>query len=167
LISIINNTITFYCIFLVNIPSLIWNATGITVGGSNAGLAGTAAALLNYPYGVALDSSKSLYIADHRNNRIQQWLANASYGITVAGLPNGTAGASLVALNEPVAIVFDSSDNMYFTDRNNARVVFWPKGASSGTTVAGITVKTDGKCYFRTSNSCYLIRRGTRDDCRK
>jgi hypothetical protein len=137
------------------------------VGGSNAALAGATAALLNYPYGVALDSSKSLYIADHRNNRIQQWLANASYGITVAGLPNGTAGASSVALNEPVAIVFDSSDHMYLTDRNNARVVYWPKGASSGTTVAGITGRTEGKCQFRTPNSCYVVRKGTSEDCRK
>jgi sugar lactone lactonase YvrE len=94
--------------------------------------------LLSCPYGLTLDSSNSLYIADYSNNRIQK-LKNASTSTTVAGLANGISGASSTALSLPVSIVLDSSDNMYFTDRGNHRVVYWANGASSGTTIAGIT----------------------------
>ncbi|CAF1058431.1 unnamed protein product [Adineta steineri] len=115
-----------------------WNKTGITVAGASNGSAGKAANLLSQPYGTALGSSNSLYIADFANNRIQRWLINESNGTTVAGLSNATAGASSVALNMPVSVVLDSNDNMYFTDKINHRVVYWANGASSGTTIAGI-----------------------------
>ncbi|CAF1314718.1 unnamed protein product [Adineta steineri] len=116
-----------------------WNTTGITVAGASSGSAGTAANLLFQPYGTALGSLNSLYIADFSNNRIQKWLINASNGTTMAGLSNGTAGASSIALNLSASVVLDSNDNMYFTDRDNHRVVYWANGASSGTTIAGIT----------------------------
>ncbi|CAF0829287.1 unnamed protein product [Adineta steineri] len=116
-----------------------WNKTGITVAGASNGSAGTAPNLLSNPYGTALGSFNSLYIADFANNRIQRWLINGSNDTTMAGLSNATAGASSVALNIPVSVVLDSNDNMYFTDRNNHRVVYWANGASSGTTIAGIT----------------------------
>ncbi|CAF4125113.1 unnamed protein product [Adineta steineri] len=121
-------------------PSLHrWNTTGITVAGASSGSAGTADNLLFQPYGTALGSLNSLYIADFSNNRIQKWLINASNGTTMAGLSNGTAGASSIALNLSASVVLDSNDNMYFTDRDNHRVVYWANGASSGTTIAGIT----------------------------
>ncbi|CAF1158825.1 unnamed protein product [Adineta steineri] len=116
-----------------------WNAMGNTVAGASNGSAGKAANLLTSPYGTALGSFNSLYIADFINNRIQKWMINASNGTTVAGLSNATAGASSIALNLPVSVVLDSNDNMYFTDRNNHRVVYWANGASSGNTIAGIT----------------------------
>lgn len=116
-----------------------WNSTATTIAGMATGTAGTAANQLNYPYGLALDSSNALYIADYQNNRIQKWLSGATTGITVAGLSNGTAGASSTALKFPVAIELDSTGNMYFTDRGNHRVMYWANGASSGTTIAGTT----------------------------
>ncbi|CAF1158353.1 unnamed protein product [Adineta steineri] len=121
-------------------PSLYrWNVTGITVAGASSGSGGTADNLLSRPYGTALGSFDSLYIADFNNHRIQKWLINESNGTTVAGLSNGTAGASSIALNLPTSVVLDSNDNMYFTDRDNHRVVDWANGASSGSTIAGIT----------------------------
>ncbi|CAF1318675.1 unnamed protein product [Adineta steineri] len=115
-----------------------WNTTRITVAGASNGSAGTAANLLNGPYGIALGSFNSLYITDSSNNRIQKWLINEWNGTTVAGLSDGTVGASSVALDTPVSVVLDSNDNMYFTDKSNHRVVYWANGASSGTTIAGI-----------------------------
>ncbi|CAF3877835.1 unnamed protein product [Adineta steineri] len=116
----------------------VWNTTGTTVAGASNGSAGTADNLLLNPYGITLGSFNSLYIADLNNNRIQKWLSNASNATTVAGLSNGTYGRSSVALDSPVSVVLDSNDNMYFTDRNNHRVVYWANGASSGSTIAGI-----------------------------
>ena len=96
---------------------------------------------MSITYSLALDASNAIYITDYANNRIQKWMAGASNGTTVAGLANGTAGASSTALQVPVGIVLDSSNNMYFTDRANHRVMYWANGASSGTVIAGITGK--------------------------
>lgn len=119
--------------------TITWNSTATTIAGVASGTAGTAANQLYYPYGLALDSSNALYVADYRNNRIQKWASGATSGITVAGQSSGTAGSSSTALSMPVAIALDSAGNMYFTDRGNHRVMYWANGASSGTTVAGTT----------------------------
>ena len=103
------------------------------------GWSGVTPSLLNGPYGLAFDSSNALYITDAGNNRIQKWTVNAPNGTTVAGLENGTSGASSTALNHPVGIILDSSNNMYFTDRSNHRVMFWANGASNGSVIAGVT----------------------------
>ena len=80
-----------------------------TVAGSSSGTSGhtgdggaATSALLNGPYGLALDGAGDLYIADYANNRVQevaattgtQWgtsmTANDIY--TVAGSSSGTSG---------------------------------------------------------------------------
>ncbi|CAF1429254.1 unnamed protein product [Rotaria magnacalcarata] len=118
---------------------ITWNSTAETIAGIAAGTAGVAANELYYPYGMALDSANSLYVADYHNNRIQKWLSGATHGTTIAGQSSGVAGASSTTLTMPVAIVLDSANNMYFTDRGNHRVMYWANGASSGTTIAGTT----------------------------
>ncbi|CAF4478435.1 unnamed protein product [Rotaria socialis] len=118
---------------------ITWNSTAETIAGIAAGTAGVTANELYYPYGMALDSANSLYVADYHNNRIQKWLSGATNGTTIAGQSSGVAGASSTALTMPVAIVLDSANNMYFTDRGNHRVMYWTNGASSGTTIAGTT----------------------------
>ena len=145
---------SFDCLFFIaTVLSFQWNTTGITVAGASGGTASSAANRLSHPYGLALDSSNSLYIADYNNNRIQKWLINATNGTTVAGLANGTRGASSMFLNWTVGIALDSSDNMYFTDRDNQRVVFWANGASNGTTIAGITGRKERSSHLRTVGS--------------
>jgi DNA-binding beta-propeller fold protein YncE len=94
---------------------------------------------MNQVYSLTFDSSNALYITDYGNNRIQKWIIGASSGSTMAGQASGTSGASSTALSQPVGIVLDSSNNMYFSDRGNARVMFWANGASSGSVIAGIT----------------------------
>jgi hypothetical protein len=132
-----------------------WNTTGITVAGRSDGTSGTASNELSHTYGLTTDSSNSLVIGDFGNNRIQRWLFNASSGTTVGGMANGTGGASSMALSSPVSVALDSNDNMYITDRDNHRVVYWPKNASSGITVAGITGAKDARKCGRPVNSCF------------
>ncbi|UJR19330.1 hypothetical protein I4U23_022459 [Adineta vaga] len=114
----------------------------MTVAGSSGGTPGLAANLLSSPFGLALDSTNSLYIVDLINNRIQKWLFNANSGTTVAGQANGGTGSSVTTLRYPTSIVLDSTDNMYLSDTSNYRVMFWARNASSGTTIAGITGRT-------------------------
>lgn len=118
--------------------SFRWNSTGITVAGT--GSSGLAANELDSAYGISFVSPNSIYIADESNNRIQKWTIGASNGSTVAALENGTAGPSTfnsTGLFNPRDVVLDSNGDLYIVDTSWHRVLFWPNGGSSGTTVAG------------------------------
>jgi sugar lactone lactonase YvrE len=60
--------------------------------------------------------------------------AYASTAVTLAG-PAG--GSGLSQFNQPIGITRDAAGNIYIADTNNARVMRWAPGASSGTVVAG------------------------------
>ena len=122
---------------------LRWSSTSTCVAGQALGTSGSAANQLQYPYATLLDSNMSLFIVDSANNRIQQWSSGATVGVTVAGQASGAWGSSSSALDYPVGMAMDSDGNLYFTDRNNHRVMYWAKGASSGTTIAGTTGEID------------------------
>ena len=58
-------------------------------------------------------------------------------GVTVAG--TGLAGGGANQLSQPWNLFVDGNKNLYIADAANHRIQFWPAGASSGITVAGIT----------------------------
>ncbi len=92
------------------------------------------------PCGVAVDSSRTIYIADTNNDRIREVSASGTI-TTVAG--TGTAGysgddgpAASAELNVPQDVAVDSSGNIYIADTQNDRI---REVSASGTitTVAG------------------------------
>ena len=111
-----------------------------TVAGSSSGSSGhtgdagaATSAKLSSPFGVALDSSGDLYIADTANNRVQEvavstgtqrgvsMTANDVY--TVAGSSSGSYGysgeggaATSALLNGPSGLAIDSSGDIYTVD---------------------------------------------------
>ena len=94
-----------------------------TQGYSGDGGAATAAAQLNSPTGVALDSANNLYIADTSNHRIRK-ADSAGTLTTVAG--DGTAGfsgaggaAAAAQLNSPTGVALDGAGNLYIADWGN------------------------------------------------
>ncbi|MFB5761966.1 cadherin-like beta sandwich domain-containing protein [Paenibacillus medicaginis] len=108
-------------------------------GYSGDGRAATTAQL-NNPFGVAVDNSGNLYIADFNNNRIRKVdsLGNIS---TVAGTGSeGYSGdgraATTAQLAGPTGVAVDNSGNLYIADFMNNRI---RKVDSSGniSTVAG------------------------------
>ena len=116
---------------------VITTVAGTGAYGSSGDNGPATSAQLFYPYGVAVDSSGDLYIADTANYRVRK----VSSGVitTVAG--NGTYGFSgdngpavSAELSAPFGIAVDSAGSFYIADDNN-RV----RRVSNGviTTVAG------------------------------
>jgi trimeric autotransporter adhesin len=83
-------------------------------------------ALLNAPYGVALDSAGNLYIGDSSNNRVRMVNPSGTGTIsTVAG--NGTCGysgdngpATAAEICTPLGVQVDPAGNLYIADWRNA-----------------------------------------------
>jgi IPT/TIG domain/NHL repeat len=102
-----------------------------------AGLAGGGAGQLDYPQGVATDSSGDVYVAEVNGNRIDEFSAVGAfirgYGWGVvdgmshfetctstcrAGVPGGGAGQ----LNLPAGVAVDPSGDVYVADFGNSRI---------------------------------------------
>jgi sugar lactone lactonase YvrE len=124
-------------------------ATGIinTIAGGGKGTfsgdgGAATAASLNAPYGVAVDASDNLYIADSSNNRIRMVAASSGIITTIAG--DGTASfsgdggaATSASLDFPVALIIDASGNVYIVDQNNCAIRKVTSVTGIITTIAG------------------------------
>ncbi|MBI4639277.1 MAG: Ig-like domain-containing protein, partial [Candidatus Tectomicrobia bacterium] len=110
-----------------------------------AGDGGSAtSASLSSPFGVGVDGSGNIFIADSSSNRIRR-VDSAGIITTVAGSSNsrGFAGdggsATQAKLAFPVAVSLDGSGNLFILDNNNSRIRAVNRQATSST-VAGVTV---------------------------
>ncbi len=120
--------------------SIITTVAGCGINGF-AGDGGPAKyASLNFPCGMDVDATGSLYIADDKNNRVRKVSTNGII-TTVAG--NGNAGgsgdwgaATNASLYNPYSVSVDAIGNLYIADWHNNRI---RKVDTNGiiTTVAG------------------------------
>jgi sugar lactone lactonase YvrE len=130
------------------------NAQGIittVAGNGTAGFGGdggpATSARLNSPFGVAVDSSGNLFIADFQNHRIRKVDAITGIITTVAGsgptgfLAGGFSGdgdpATSARLNSPFGVAVDSSGNLFIADSFNDRIRRVDASTGIITTVAG------------------------------
>ncbi|MGW1983665.1 NHL domain-containing protein [Streptomyces collinus] len=102
----------------------------LVAGTGAAGFAGddesAVSAQLNRPYGIAVDSTGTLYFADHGNHRVRKITTDGKIS-TVAG--TGTAGfkgdggpAVAAQLNYPREVAVDKAGVLYIADTNNHRI---------------------------------------------
>jgi sugar lactone lactonase YvrE len=132
-----------------NVVRKVAAGTGIITTIAGTGVAGfsgdggpATSAQLNYPYGLALDSSGNLYISDLSNSRIRKITAATGIITTIAG--NGTFGrsgdggpATSAELSYPYGITIDGSGNLFIADADNDELREVVAATGSITTVAG------------------------------
>ncbi len=141
-------------------PSGGWDGyAGSPCGYSGDGGPATAA-LLCYPYSVAVDSVGNVYTADMGNNRIRMISAATGVITTVAG--SGTKGfsgdgglATVADLSSPFSVALDASDNLFIADTFNQRIRKVTAATGVITTVAGTGVCKAGG-YGETATSATL-----------
>ena len=100
------------------------------------------AASLNFPFGLAIDESGNLFVADAGSHRIRRVEAGTGIITTVAG--NGEAGfggdggpATSASLNTAFSVATDVAGNLFIADYENRRIRRVDAHTGLITTVAG------------------------------
>ena len=161
------------------------NSNGLAVSsnyGATTTLAGSGASF-NHPYGVAVDVTGNIYVADKNNNKIRKIAADgtvttlAGSGVFGAVDANGTAAS----FRMPAGVAVDAAGNVYVADSDNYRVrKITPGGdvstlagnslsgavdgtgsAASFDKIAGVAVDAAGNVYVADQNN-NKIRKITR-----
>jgi uncharacterized protein (TIGR03437 family) len=100
-------------------------------------------AFLQYPFGIAIDTSGNLYIADTYNQRIREVSALTHLIQTIAGGKSAGAGGdggspTSALLNYPLGVAVDAVGNVYIADTSNNEVRVVTAGATPTiNTIAG------------------------------
>ncbi|CAF4986898.1 unnamed protein product, partial [Rotaria sp. Silwood1] len=143
-------------------PNAKWAENGLTVAGGNGN--GSGINQLNHPQSLDVDDDQTIYIADTHNHRIVQWKSGATSGQIVAGGNGQGNGAN--QLNEPHDVIIDKTkDSLIICDRNNRRVVRWPRQrGTSGETILsnidcqGLALDEDGFLFVVDSENNQVKR---------
>jgi sugar lactone lactonase YvrE len=126
-----NGIVDFYIADSYNCTIRKMTAAGVvtTIAGTPV-LQGTAdgigsAALFDHPYGVAVDGSGNIYVADTANSTIRK-ISPARVVTTIAGMPgiSGTndGAGSAARFNNPYGLTLDGSGNIYIGDTYNETI---------------------------------------------
>ena len=112
-----------------------------TLAGSTQGFADGvgSAAQFDFPSGVAVASSGTVYVTDRRNHRIRQVDPGTTEVTTIAG---GTRGekdgiGSAASFDNPIGVAFTSSGALFIAQSNGGLIRRLDLGTADVTTVAG------------------------------
>eukprot|EP00798_Chlamydomonas_sp_ICE-L_P008627 gene8627-34072_t len=101
----------------------------------------TVATGLNYPTGLAIDTSGNLYVCDTRNHRIMKVAINGDVSVVAGSGTKGYAGdggnATAAALNFPYDVIITQSGDLYIADTFNHAIRKVDSATGFISTVAG------------------------------
>ena len=79
---------------------------------------------LDKPWGLTVDGAGNVYVADHKNHRVQKFGPSGDYLVEF-----GSYGSGRGELNRPSGVAVDPDGDVYVSDWGNSRVqVFAPDG---------------------------------------
>ncbi|CAF2091091.1 unnamed protein product [Rotaria magnacalcarata] len=84
-----------------------------------------------------INIKNEIFVTDSDYSRVVKYYPNNGVGVILAG--NNGVGSAANQLSNPYGNFVDGNETLYVTDRGNNRVQMYLTGATSGTTVAGIT----------------------------
>ena len=139
-----------YCIRKLDTNGIITTVAGSATSIGFSGDGGPATkAKMGPPFGIAVDSSGNLYIADggfHGNNRIREvanGIISTIAGTGVAGFSGDGGPATKAQLNQPWGLNVDSAGNLFVADYSNQRIRLISKNGII-TTLAGFAANFGG-----------------------
>ncbi|TZF86288.1 hypothetical protein FW774_04360 (plasmid) [Pedobacter sp. BS3] len=98
------------------VSSFAGNGTSGTTDGA------TGSAKFSDPYGITVDASGNVYVADLVSSRIRK-IASGQVSTLAGSIPGYQNGTSTVAkFNQPTALTIDASSNIYVADHANNRI---------------------------------------------
>lgn len=104
------------------------------------GSAGSGNGQFSTAQGVAVDSSKNIYVADYGNNRVQKFDSSGNYLLQF-----GTAGSGAGQFSSPSFLRVSSSNQIYVFDSGNSRVQIF---STSGTYISEFGTAGSGDGQF-------------------
>lgn len=119
---------------------------------------------LDFPVKAAADSSGNVWVADCDNNRVVEYTAPFSNGMsatTVLGEPDmntNTGGTSATTLSCPSGLIFDGQGNLWVSDYDNSRVVEFKAPFSTGMAASVALGQADlnsATCATSATGLCY------------
>lgn len=101
------------------------------------------------PYGLSVDSSANLWVADTFNNRVLKFSTPLSSGMAaslVLGQSNFTTNGSACSptgMNNPVGVIVDNSGNAWVADEHNSRIIRFTSPQSNGQAASQVIGQKD------------------------
>jgi trimeric autotransporter adhesin len=121
-------------------PPFITVGSSTTAGFSGDGGAANVSVRLRSPYGIFVDSSNNVYVADSGNNRIRTFSTAGGNISTIAGPNGGYSGdgsAATSALLKNPSSVFVNGSTVYVADSGNSRIRTFSTAGGNISTIAG------------------------------
>jgi uncharacterized protein (TIGR03437 family) len=160
----------------VDTKGIINTIAGTGTAGFGGDGSSATGALLNFPTGIALDSSGNLYVADSVNLRVRKVAGGtmttvAGNGVLNYGGDNGSA--TKAQLNGPLGTAVDGAGNLYVADAGNHEVrkidtkgnitaVLGNGTAGAGSNQAsgpqGVTVDGSGNVYIADTQNARIVK---------